>query len=227
MYIYNSFPSYGTSTPTRLWASLQVNAVAFIKAYAIVLKTCYNTTYIGVIDLDVNERQTTIVGLEELDLSEWMKLFITQLVTLAEKNRQNDSKSVAETNCLDDFLAKSVADLASKLNRPACAASPKTIPSSFGDLLLFWSYCLHRCVCLCVCVFGLLEASTLYSFRGEPASKSEARWKLYFQVRCPVYYIYIPADKHTPHPMHRLCPKSSWIIATKNCCRTYSALRRC
>ena len=148
MYIYNSCPSCGTSTPTRLRSSLQVNAVAFIKAYlsAIELKTYYNTTYIGVIDLDANEKQTRIVGLEELDLSGWRTSFITGLV-------------LAATNGLDDFLAKSVADLAALLNRPKSATGPMTSVSSFGDMLLFWSYCLHRCVCVFVCVCVRLVAS--------------------------------------------------------------------
>ena len=149
--LYNRCSSCGTSTPTRLRSSFQVNAVtvAFIKAYlsAIELKTYYNTTYIGVIDLDAGERQTTIVGLDELNLSEWRTSFITQLV------------EVAMTGGLDDFLAKSVADLASLLDRQQ--ESEKKSVSKFGDLLLFWSYCLHRCVrvCVCVCVCVRLVAS--------------------------------------------------------------------
>ena len=123
---------------------------------------------IGVIDLDKNERQTSIVGLEELDLSEWRTSFIDQLVELA-----NTLSSCLDE--LDDFLAESVAKLASTLlefNPASCMARPKKgmaslrPKSSFGDLLLFWSYCLHRCVCMCVCVIvcvrlQLLQASTL------------------------------------------------------------------
>ena len=107
------------------------------------MKTYYNTTYIGVIDLDTNEKQTRIVELEELDLSDWRKSFITELVKVAEIN-------------LDEFLAKSVAALATLLEPsftgPKKRARQKTSKSSFGDLLLFWSYCLHRCVCVFVCV---------------------------------------------------------------------------
>ena len=107
------------------------------------MKTYYNTTYIGVIDLDTNEKQTRIVELEELDLSDWRKSFITELVKVAVIN-------------LDEFLAKSVAALATLLEPsftgPKKWARQKTSKSSFGDLLLFWSYCLHRCVCVFVCV---------------------------------------------------------------------------
>ena len=165
------------------------------------MKTYYNTTYIGVIDLDTNEKQTRIVELEELDLSDWRKSFITELVKVAVIN-------------LDEFLAKSVAALATLLEPsftgPKKWARQKTSKSSFGDLLLFWSYCLHRCVCVfvCVCVFGLLQASTLYSFRGEPATKGDARWKLYFQVRCPVYYIYTYEQINTRHTPRTDCAPS-------------------
>ena len=122
------------------------------------MKTYYNTTYIGVIDLDTNEKQTTIVGLEDLDLSDWRKSFITELVEVAGNNCQDEF--------LDEFLAKSVAALATLLE-PSFTANPKkgarqkTSKSSFGDLLLFWSYCLHRCVCVfvCVCVCVRLVAS--------------------------------------------------------------------
>ena len=116
------------------------------------MKTYYNTTYIGVIDLDTNEKQTRIVELEELDLSDWRKSFITELVKVAVIN-------------LDEFLAKSVAALATLLEPsftgPKKWARQKTSKSSFGDLLLFWSYCLHRCVCVfvCVCVCVRLVAS--------------------------------------------------------------------
>ena len=96
------------------------------------------------------------MGLEELDLSVWRKSFIAQLVQL---DKKSSSTSCELDDELDDFLAESVAELASKLECKArCTtrqgtAKPQTSKSSFGDLLLFWSYCLHRfCVCLCVCV---------------------------------------------------------------------------
>ena len=61
---------------------------------------------------------------------------------------------------------------------------------------------MYVCVCDSVCSPSVVASKHLViSFRGEPASKSDARWKLYFQVRSPVLlYIHTSRSTHaTPH----------------------------